>query len=49
MAVPVSRRTESKVKFFDNFYKMYDCLMYFVMKDFGIKNKDTGKYFPVSF
>ena len=37
MAVPVSRRTESKVKFFDNFYKMYDCLMYFVMKDFGIK------------
>ena len=33
MAVPVSRRTESKVKFFDNF----------------IKNKDTGKYFPVSF
>lgn len=37
MSVPVNKRTQSKMEFMDQYYKIYDTLMYFLLKDFGIK------------
>ncbi len=38
MSVPAGKRTLSKMEYMENYYKIYDILMYFIMKDFGIKN-----------
>lgn len=37
MSVPVNKRTVSKLEFMEQYYKIYDVIMYFIMKDFGIK------------
>ena len=37
MSVPVNKRAVSKLEFMEQYYKIYDCVMYFIMKDFGIK------------
>lgn len=37
MSVPKSKRKESKFKVFEVFSKMYNCIVFFIAKDFGIK------------
>ena len=37
MSVPVHKRTQSKLEFFNNFYKMYDTIVFYLLKDFGVK------------
>lgn len=44
MSVPKNKRTVSDLEFFNTFNKIFDNIMYFTIKDFGIKHVVRNEY-----